>query len=76
MKDKIILRVKGRPCMSEFDKSFYSDDHDVPALYIGGQIMALGYGIEDWNEKDKDHLRWKLDEDKEYIVEIREVENE
>ena len=62
--------------MSEFDKSFYSDDHDVPALYIGGQIMALGYGIEDWNEKDKDHLRWKLDEDKEYIVEIREVENE
>jgi len=70
-------KVKGKPKIGEFDKSFYSDDHDVPALYIGGQVVALGDGepmdLED-NGKE-DHLRWKLDEDKEHVVEIREVDD-
>lgn len=64
----------GKPEMGEFDKSFYSDSHDIPALYIGGQIVQIGCGYGDWNEKDEDHLRFKLDPEKTYRVIIEEAE--
>ena len=73
MKRKIIIEAKGKPVISEFDKSFYTEDHDVPALYINGQIIAIGNGIDDWNIKDKEHLRWKLDKNKTYKVTIEEI---
>lgn len=72
-----IAEAEGEMNVSEFDKSFYSDDHDVPALYIGGQVVAIGSGYwsswADENEKDEDHLRWKLEEGKTYRVTIEEV---
>lgn len=71
---KEILRVVGKPHMGDFDKSFYSDDHDVPALWIGGQIVAIGDGSDDYGVKHEGHLRWKLDGNKEYEIIIRELE--
>jgi len=70
---KEILKVVGKPIMCDFDKSFYSDDHDVPALWIGGQIVAIGDGSDDYGIKNPKHLRWKLDENKEYEIVIREL---
>lgn len=70
---KEILRVIGKPKMGYFDKSFYSDNHDVPALWIDSQIIALGDGTDEYGAKDGRHLRWKLDKDKEYDVIVREL---
>jgi len=70
---KEILKVVGKPMFGTFDKSFYSEDHDVPALWIDGQIIALGDGTDDYGTIDPTHLRWKLDKDKEYEVTVREL---
>ena len=70
---KTIIKEKGKIRISEFDKSFYTDDHDVPALYIGTQIIAIGNGIGLWGDKNESHLRWKLDSDKEYEITIKEL---
>ena len=71
---KIILQVKGKPYIAHFDKSFYTDDQDVPELDIGNQIVAIGDGYDfDDGKIDYDHLRHELNENKEYIVEIREA---
>jgi hypothetical protein len=71
--NNLILKMSGKPNISEFDKSFYSDGHDVPALYIGDQIVEIGDGYSDYNEKHDDHLRFKLDFDACYEVIIRKV---
>jgi|GEM_PF-5806765 len=71
----LTLVIEGKPELDDFDKSFYSDDHDVPALWVGGQIVALGSGYGNWpGDKDRGHLRWKLDPEKVYRVTIEEVE--
>ena len=70
-----VLVATGKPEVGEFDKGSYSDDHDVPALWIGGQIVALGDGYNNWgafSEKDENHLIWKLDANKTYRVVIEE----
>lgn len=73
----IVLVTEGKPTTGDFDKSFYTDDHDVPALWIGGQIVAIGDGDRQvgfgYYKKDEDHLRWKLDPDKTYRVTIEEI---
>jgi len=73
----IILTVEGKPEVCDFDKSYYSDDHDVPALWIGDQIIDLGDGHHNWPlGKDKDHMRWKLDPNKTYRVTIEEMHSD
>jgi hypothetical protein len=68
---------RGKLNSSQFDKSFYSDDHDVPAIYIGGQIIELGAGFDIYtDEKDENSLLYKLDKEKTYQVIIREVDPE
>lgn len=75
--DAAILIAEGQPEIGDFDKSFYTDDHDVPALWIGGQIVAVGDGYRRgaWYcaDKDEDHLRWQLDLNKTYRVTIEEI---
>jgi len=73
MSDKVVLVVRGKPEVSEFDKGFYSEGHDVPALWIAGQIVDLGDGSNMDGIKDEEHLRWKLDPEKTYRVTIEEV---
>ena len=70
---KTILKKVGKFRQCDFDKSFYTDDHDVPALWIDGQIFAIGYGYDDYGQKDKDHIRWLLNPDKEYEITIKEL---
>ena len=71
---RAILTTRGKPVIEEFDKGNYSTDHDVPALWIGGHIVALGDGYwEPYYEKDVEHLRWKLDPEKVYILTIEEA---
>lgn len=71
-KEKVVFRAEGKPHVSDFDKSYYTDDQDVPALYIGEQIIAIGSGFGDYDRKGEDHLRWKLDPERTYVVVIRE----
>jgi len=73
MTKKIILKREGFVKECEFDKSMYSDDHDVPALWITDVIIALGYGYDDWGRKDATHLRWKLKPNKKYRITIEEI---
>ena len=70
----VLLKVEGRPQVSNFDMSYYSDEHDVPAIWIGNQIVALGDGYHNWPPgKDDPHLRWQLDPNKTYRVTIEEL---
>lgn len=72
---KVILAVEGKPKFNYFDKSAYTEDHDVPAVWIGGQIVAMGSGFNCWSGgKDEDHLWWELDENKQYRVTIEEID--
>lgn len=74
---KIIKKIKGKVRESSFDKSFYTDGHDVPIVCIGTQVIEIGDGYErGWNiEKDKDSFLWILDPDKEYEIIIKEAED-
>jgi len=76
MSENNILYVKGKINESSFDKSFYTDDHDVPCTCIGSQIIEIGDGYDEYASKDKDHIRWKFDTNKEYEIIIREVKEE
>ena len=73
MKKKIILKREGFVEECAFDKSLYSYDHDVPALWITDIIIALGNGYNDWGCKDPTHLRWKFKPDKKYRITIEEI---
>jgi len=68
-----VLVVEGRPETQDFDKSFYTEDHDVPALWIGNQIVDIGDGYSMNGGKSEEHLRWKLNPEKLYRVTIEEV---
>lgn len=73
-----ILIAEGKPEECDFDKSYHTDDHDVPALWLGDQIVAIGDGYRPVGfghvEEDAEHLRWKLDPNKTYRVTIEEIE--
>lgn len=74
---KPVLLVEGKAKTQSFDKSYYSEGHDVPALWIGQQIVALGNGFLSYpGGKDDTHLLWRLDPSKTYRVTIEEVPNE
>jgi ADP-ribose pyrophosphatase YjhB (NUDIX family) len=59
---KLVFRESGKVTFGEFDKSCYTDGHDVPCIYIGSQIVALGH-----------NNMLNLKEEKEYIIEIKEA---
>ena len=76
MSRRLVLVEEGKPEVQDFDKSFYTENHDVPALWIGNQIVDLGdgYTLSGLSEeKDEEHLRWKLDPEKTYRVTIEEI---
>ena len=70
---KTILKKTGKFEEQVFDKSYYTEDHDVPALWIDGQIFAIGHGYDDYGHKDKGHIRWLLNPNKEYEITIKEL---
>jgi hypothetical protein len=72
----IVLSFLGKPKLGEFDKSYYSDDQDVPYIYIGDLPVAIGTGTEDYGQIDEEHLRWKLDFDTEYQITILPIRKE
>jgi len=75
MTDTEIVLARGYIETITFDKSFYTDDHDVPITTINNQVIAIGDGYDDYGEKIEGHLRWKLHPMKQYEIIIREVEH-